>query len=346
MKNATKWKYLVIAISIVCVLFVLFYETSRVNQPSNAIQRIAVKRSADNPLITPASSSSIGNNINGPSVIRVPRWVSNPLGLYYMYFAHHRGKYIRMAYADNLSGPWTVYEPGVLHLENVPICRRHIASPDVHIVHQNRSIIMYFHGPVKHTDMQSTLSATSKDGLLFYPGTKILGKPYFRVFNWKGHLYAINSGGGLNRYDAESGEWDSREKSVLPYVTVDDLYGRRTDVKMRHSTVFVDKDLLYLFYSRKRDAPERILASTIRLTDDWNQWSASQPIEVMRPQESYEGIQYPIKPSKGGTATHVHQLRDPYLFHEDGKFYLFYSIAGEMGIALAEITLTVEKEIN
>ncbi len=343
MKNAANLKYLFIAISIVCVLF---YRTLGVNQPPNAIQRIAVKRSENNPLITPASSSSIGNIINGPSVIRVPRWVSNSLGRYYMYFAHHRGKYIRMAYADNLSGPWTVFEPGVLHLENVPVCRTHIASPDVHIDHQNRSIIMYFHGPVKHTDMQRTLSATSKDGLLFYPGTKFLGKSYFRVFSWNGRLYAISSGGSLHRYDAESGEWHLREKSVLPFVTVDDSYGSRADVKIRHSTVFVDNDLLYLFYSRKRDAPERILASTIRLTDDWNQWSASQPIEVMRPQESYEGIQYPIKPSKGGTATHVHQLRDPYLFHEDGKFYLFYSIAGEMGIAMAEISLTVEKEIN
>ena len=343
MKNTTHRKYLFIAISIVGVLFVLFYETSRLNQPPNAIQYISVKRSAGNPLITPASSSLIGNNINGPSVIRVPKWVSNPLGRYYMYFAHHRGKFIRMAYADNLSGPWTVYATGVLHLNNVPICRGHIASPDVHIDHQNRSIIMYFHGPVKRTDMQSTLSATSKDGLLFNAGTKILGKPYFRVFSWDGLLYAINAGGGLNLYDAESGEWHSREKPVLPFVTIDDSYGRRTDVKIRHSAVFVDNDLLYLFYSRKRDAPERILASTIRLTGDWNQWTASQPLEVMRPQESYEGIQYPIRPSTGGAGTHVHQLRDPYLFHEDGQFYLFYSIVGEMGIAMAEITLILEK---
>ena len=30
-------------------------------------------------------------NINGPSVISVPDWVENPLGKYYLYFAHHRG---------------------------------------------------------------------------------------------------------------------------------------------------------------------------------------------------------------------------------------------------------------
>ncbi|NET62179.1 MAG: hypothetical protein F6K47_40550, partial [Symploca sp. SIO2E6] len=34
-----------------------------------------------------------GSNINGPSLIRVPEWIENPLGRYYLYFAHHQGKY-------------------------------------------------------------------------------------------------------------------------------------------------------------------------------------------------------------------------------------------------------------
>jgi len=33
----------------------------------------------------------------------------------------------------------------------------------------------------------------------------------------------------------------------------------------------------------------------------------------------------------------VQELRDPCIFEENGKFYLFYTIAGEMGIALAEV---------
>ena len=36
---------------------------------------------------------------------------------YYLYFAHHKGSYIRLAYGDAVAGPWTVYEPGVLSLE-------------------------------------------------------------------------------------------------------------------------------------------------------------------------------------------------------------------------------------
>ena len=36
---------------------------------------------------------------------------------YYLYFAHHKGSYIRLAYGDAVAGPWTVFEPGVLSLE-------------------------------------------------------------------------------------------------------------------------------------------------------------------------------------------------------------------------------------
>ena len=43
-------------------------------------------------------------NINGPSLIRVPTWIEHPLGRYYLYFAHHKGEYIRLSYADRLEG--------------------------------------------------------------------------------------------------------------------------------------------------------------------------------------------------------------------------------------------------
>jgi hypothetical protein len=34
---------------------------------------------------------------------------------------------------------------------------------------------------------------------------------------------------------------------------------------------------------------------------------------------------------------HVNQLRDPAIFEEDGQIYLLYAVAGESGIAIAEI---------
>ena len=40
----------------------------------------------------------------------------------------------------------------------------------------------------------------------------------------------------------------------------------------------------------------------------------------------------------GDIAIPVRQIRDPFVFEEGGRAYLFYSICGEQGIAAAEIT--------
>ena len=75
-----------------------------------------VRRLGDGPIIAPGLHPSIGVNIQGPSAIRVPDWVAGRLGAYYLYFADHKGSYIRLAYADHPTGPWTVHPPGSLHL--------------------------------------------------------------------------------------------------------------------------------------------------------------------------------------------------------------------------------------
>jgi len=99
-------------------------------------------------------------NINGPSLIRVPSWVQNPLGKYYLYFAHHIGTFIRLLFADSLMGPWKLFHQGVLHMSSIPEISNtsshtfrflkekhidHIASPDVVIDDTSQTIRMYFH---------------------------------------------------------------------------------------------------------------------------------------------------------------------------------------------------------
>jgi hypothetical protein len=66
-------------------------------------------------------------------------------------------------------------------------------------------------------------------------------------------------------------------------------------------------------------------------------WTASKPVVVLEPTLEYEGIRFPVEPSREGAARNVRQLRDPYVFREGGKTYLLYSVAGETGIALAEL---------
>ncbi len=63
---------------------------------------VHIERLLDAPIITPGTHPSIGTNIQGPSMIRVPNWIDSPLGKYYLYFADHKGSYIRLAYADRL----------------------------------------------------------------------------------------------------------------------------------------------------------------------------------------------------------------------------------------------------
>ncbi|RMD73891.1 MAG: hypothetical protein D6820_17845, partial [Lentisphaerae bacterium] len=91
----------------------------------------AWQRSPKNPLILAEQVELTGFNTNGPSIIKVPDWLPNALGRYYLYFAGHNAKNIAMAWSDSPEGPFTLFSRGVLHISQTPF-RHHIASPDVH----------------------------------------------------------------------------------------------------------------------------------------------------------------------------------------------------------------------
>ncbi len=150
-----------------------------------------------------AGVSSDGDNINGPSLVRVPDWIGpddrpDPHANYYLYFAHHHANYIRMAWAQTITGPYTLFNTGTAsdqtlkgsvtpgdgvldlnlggthHLIEIPNrassgtftqITGHIASPDVRVDDVNQRIAMYFHG--QHKGGQDTFVATSSDGLNF-----------------------------------------------------------------------------------------------------------------------------------------------------------------------------------
>jgi hypothetical protein len=82
-----------------------------------------------------------------------------------------------------------------------------------------------------------------------------------------------------------------------------------------------------------------MLMSTIDLAGDWNEWRASTPIEIMRPETEYECASLPVAASEvGDVEVPVRQIRDPFLFEEQGRTILFYSTCGEQGISAAEIS--------
>ena len=283
-----------------------------------------VRRLDDNPIIRPHMDDRMGDNINGPSLIRVPGWVRNPLGRYYLYFAHHQGTYIRLAFADSLEGPWRIHSPGVLDLED-SFFDAHIASPDVHVLDDRREIRMYYHGcSLPEWSNQVTRVAASPDGIDFTAHPEILGSCYWRVFQWREHYYTLEMPGKFRR--SPTGVSDFEEGPTL--FTAD----------MRHSAVQTDRDTLKVYYSNANDRPERILFATVGLGADWHDWKATEPIDLLSPETEYEGADCPVEASQRGSVHYpVHQLRDPCIFEDSGRTYLLYSVAGERGIAIGEL---------
>ena len=332
-------------------------------QPNSlyAAQEIEVTRLQQNPLITVETSESLGNNVNGPTVIRVPDWIDRPLGRYYMYFANHTGDYIRLAYADSVSGPWKVYKPGVLHVRDTAFFRpqpdpqetraeppTHVASPEVFLDSTRKRVVMWFHGWWTNGERwpsdlaearawarrngygQFTQVAESTDGIHFAVRTPLTKLSYLRVFQYGGYFYGMSRLGQLARSTDPLGSFEAG-----PNPFRDGSYANR----VRHLALVLRGSRLYIFFTAIGDAPERILVSTMDLTPDWSAWQATRSVDVLQPETPYECADFPIVPSEPGDVdVRVRQIRDPFVFEEQGRTFLFYSTCGEQGIAAGEVT--------
>ena len=313
-------------------------------------------RLSEEPIIHPGMDQRIGHNINGPAIVRMPDWAKGRLGAYHLYFSAHKGSYIRLAYADRVTGPWTVYTPGVLDLTaslfettdppEPPDAKRppwaarmkggylyaHIASPDVHVDDAARCIRMYYHGLLRNGDQQTRL-AVSEDGICFTAMAPLLGPPYFRAFGYGDHIYTITWGGEMWRSPNWEGPFE-RGPKLLPY-----------DVKegigegMRHGEVHRAGDTLHLFYTRMGDRPERILHTRLDLRTDWLDWAVGESRTVLEPERPWEGADLALRTSvMGAVDERVRELRDPCVFEDaDGTIYLLYCGAGERGIGIAAL---------
>ena len=314
-------------------------------------------RLLDRPIIGPDLHPSIGVNIQGPSLIRVPDWVEGRLGAYYLYFADHKGRYIRLAHADSLTGPWRIHGPGSLHLTNSlfltepptptteelaafearqrrsgvalshdvlsEITTPHIASPDVHVDEANRRIVMYFHG-LEGVGHQVTRAATSRDGIAFQAMPEILSRSYLRAFQHRGMTYGLVMPGQILR--SRDGFHDFETGPLL------------FNPNMRHAALLKRGDTLLVFWTQVGDVPERIMCSRIDLSGDWMGWKDGPAVEVLRPERPWEGAEAPLVPSIRSTAYGmVNQLRDPAIHEEGDRVFLLYAVAGESGIAIAEL---------
>ncbi len=319
---------------------------------------VRVVRLPGNPIVRPDMDARMGTNVQGPSLIRVPDWLPDRLGRYYLYLADHKGSYIRLAYADRLEGPWTTWEPGTLQLaesgfltkaapvpdklpdgssledyarqttEGVPTALLsatlpHIASPDAHVRADLDEIVLYYHG-LDGFRSQHTRVARSRDGIHFTALPDLIGRSYLHAFQYRDAWYAMAMPGIF--YRSADGLAGFEEGPVLFPPT------------QRHAALLVRGDTLWVFWTRVGDAPERILVSTVELAGDWSQWQASEPVDLLRPEEDWEGADLPVEPSvRDAINIRVNQLRDPAIYEEEGRVFLLYAVAGESGIAIAEL---------
>lgn len=312
-----------------------------------------VLRRLNRPIIDEHSHSSIGVNIQGPSLIRVPEWIPNPLGQYYLYFADHKGRYIRLAYADHLIGPWSIHVPGSLQLEQShfptspvpkpksPIERDsrpnfrlphdreyeaqtpHIASPDVHFDDDNRQIVMYFHGLKSHAS-QVTCVAYSLDGINFRASEKTLCPPYLRVVPTHRGLVGMTMPGTVYLLS----DWETGFEPVA------ELFNKN----FRHHAMLPVRNWLFVFWTQVGEAPECIKVSLIDLDKPLHNDNVVHYGSLMRPELPWEGSEAPLEPSVRSVAYgRLNQLRDPAIFVEDNEHHLLYAGGGESGIGLARL---------
>ncbi len=183
--------------------------------------------------------------------------------------------------------------------------------------------MMYFHG-LEGVGRQVSRVATSPNGIDFRAQPQALGRTYMRIFRHGDKTYSLAMPGQL--YRSRDGFSGFETGAVL------------FNPDMRHSALLQRGDTLWVFWTQVGEAPERILLSSIDLSGDWRQWKETEPVEVLRPERDWEGADAELVPSVRSTAYgQVNQLRDPAIFEEDGRVYLLYAVAGESGIAIAEV---------
>lgn len=285
-----------------------------------------IRLNGGNPIITqnmfPSNRRGDGANINGPSLVRIPDFVArrnrvNRNANYYLYFGHHGGEYIRMAWAANVDGPYTLYDAGAsvgdrgvfddnrnrIDLDNnVGIQDSHLASPDVLVDEDNRRFIMYFHAGGyrfngRNINSQRTFVNTSGSGAEFRRRDTEpvqLGDSYFRVFEDNNTLYAMDNRGIPRRARSFNNPWRPTNGyyngNSLPELwerNPNDFYQdrisrvtgeSRSQRRVRHTGIRVSGREAQIFFTERGDQQEHIRVSRINLNvSNWTRWNPTYP---------------------------------------------------------------------
>lgn len=316
-------------------------------------------------------------NINGPSLIKVPDWMENSLGKYYLYFAHHKGRFIRLAYADSLDGVWTVADNHILPLEESTLAIRVSKTNLLQTLRKyntlSENIALYDVGAKYQKDYEAQHDQRQK---VTPPTAPHLASPDVVVDNENQQIRLYYHGvieGKLQKskvaLSTNGINFEANDEIIaLPYLRMfkyrDMYYGLAMpgfmyrskdgltdfevrkrwffDTNHRHHGLYLRGNILYVFFTNVGDNPESIKYVSIDLTEkDWNKWRTTQAVELMRPGKSWEGADEKQLPSlRGEVGTRVHQLRDPDIFEDDnGQLYMLYTGGGEQAIGMVKLQI-------
>ena len=271
--------------------------------------------------------ADIGKNICGPCCISVPEWVAGKLGKFYLYFADHQGQVIKLAYADEITGPWKVHSCGVLSLKRFNDAYDHVASPDIYIDHSAQRLRLYFHARSRSRGREQwSFSAISNDGIHFAPEADYPLAPfYLKVFCFDGFFYGITKGGRI---------WRS-EDGVKPFLGGNNILhsSNPTDLwhnyhgAARHFGLHQWNESLDVYFTRIGDRPERILKGNVKLAEgSWLDWKCKDIVEVLRPELGYEGAHVALTESTSGPSMQIENaLRDPDILQVGEELFMFYA---------------------
>ena len=287
-------------------------------------------------------------NVNGPSVLPAPGWMPAPPGRYLMFFAHHLGLSIRLAAADDPTGPWRVVEPDVLHVDDTPSDRQpHIASPDVHADDRRQRFVMYFHGMVPSdvgghlacwgtypTLNQKTMVTTSHSGrhfALVEPVTAV-APSYLRMFDagdaWYGVAMpsqVVRSADGLRGFEYGPMLFDDDE---IRHCCLSHRPERQRTGDAVHTLLRGPRAHL-----PHRDRHSRATGAS---------WSPGPGQRGHAPEQSHwEGADEALKPAFRG-AGRSRLARTAFATRSSsptgGRRWLFYAAAGEYALGVTEIS--------
>jgi len=307
-------------------------------------------------------------NVNGPMPIMVRDWMKheawNSVSTLVFVSSHNKRRtniqVVGMSRNTSEGPTWKNLNVTLqLNAKQTPCKTLH--SPSIFVDDEKQQLLMYIHGhgcqkatANQPAGLQPTVLFASNDGVSWDYVRNNEEEPYLLQDSFylsvpvyskhDGYFYAMaktqeNKVGSAVLY---------RSKSITGPFEKGPIVARG----IRHVDLYLDSNTLYVFFTLIGDMPERVLLGSIDISnsEQWMHWNLLPGPTLLQPEYFYEHGNAKLQPSESGAAKEtMRELRDPRFLPDNEKKgdvlsgYLFYTVQGEQGIALARLTIDLER---